>query len=402
MRKLIALAWNDFRLQFTERSEIVFFLILPVLFTAILAASMGGSNDPTDSRYMVLVVDQDESDLSAQLIANLTASTVVKPAVTSAADAERQFDQKNSGIPALLTIPSGFGAALLQGQQADLDVKHAPNDNRVLYVDQAVRSAGVQVSNAVAAARASVAEAARLRPFASATAEQAYTQQALGLVQQQLKTPPAKIVVTQSARAVSQSITAAEQASAGQLVTWALITLIGAAAVFVDERLGGTLRRLVITPTRSATILGGKVTGKLAAGILQMILLVGFGALVFHVPWGRSPAALAAMMLSFGLAAVAFGVLLGTFAKTRSQAGGLTVMFSMLMAALGGCWWPLEVTPPLYQTVVKILPTTWAMQGFQAVLVRGADLTSVLPYAAVLLVFAAVYFVIGIRRFKWE
>ena len=133
-----------------------------------------------------------------------------------------------------------------------------------------------------------------------------------------------------------------------------------------------------------------------------MALLIGFGATLYKVNWGRSPLALVAVLLSFALAAVAFGVLLGTFAKTRSQAGWLTIMFSMLTAALGGAWWPMEITPPVYQAVVKVLPTTWAMQGINNVLVRGAGLSMVLPQVGVLLLFAVVFFGVGVKRFRFE
>ena len=89
-------------------------------------------------------------------------------------------------------------------------------------------------------------------------------------------------------------------------------------------------------------------------GLLQMAVLIIVGALLFKVNWGNSPLALAMVVVSFGLAAVAMGVMLGAFAKTRSQARNLTIMFSMMMAALGGAWWQLEVTPPLYQKIVQI------------------------------------------------
>ena len=159
------------------------------------------------------------------------------------------------------------------------------------------------------------------------------------------------------------------------MVTWALITLIGAAAVFVEERLGGTLRRLASDAHQQGQrFSAARCWAGWLRGLLQMALLIGFGALVFDVQWGRRRWRWLPICLSFALAAVAFGVMLGTFAKTRSQAGWLVILFSMLTAALGGCWWPLEITPPIYQTVVKILPTTWAMQGFNNVLVRGAGL----------------------------
>jgi ABC-2 type transport system permease protein len=108
------------------------------------------------------------------------------------------------------------------------------------------------------------------------------------------------------------------------------------------------------------------------------------------------------LTVTFTLAATAFGLMLATFCKTFSQANGLSIMFSMLFAALGGCWWPLEITPPIYQTVVKVLPSTWAMQGFVDIIVRGKGLMDILPIAGVLLVFAAVFFGVGIRRLRFD
>jgi ABC-2 type transport system permease protein len=401
MRKLLAIAWNDIRMQFMERSEIVFFLILPIVFTTILATSMTG-NSGGDSRYPVLVVDEDKSALSQQFVAGLQASTVIDAQIKTQADADSAFTQKDAYIPAIVTIPSGFAAGVLDGQPASVNVRRAPSDNRVLAVEQEVTTVAGQLSNAVQTGRVSVAEAELIRPFANAAARQAYVEQSMALALTQLKNPAARVEVTRAGVPMRQSMSPAEQESAGQMVTWVLITLIGAAAVFVEERIGGTLRRLASTPTAKATILGGKILGRLSTGLVQMLLLIVFGAVVFNVQWGRSPLALAAIMLSFALAAVAFGVLLGTFAKTRSQAGGMVILFSMLTAALGGCWWPLEITPAAYQTVVKILPTTWAMQGFQNVLVRGAGLNTVLPQVGVLLLFAVVFFAVGVKRLRFD
>jgi len=52
--------------------------------------------------------------------------------------------------------------------------------------------------------------------------------------------------------------------------------------------------------------------------------------------------------------------------------------------------------------MVKILPTTWAMQGMLDLVVRGQNLVQILPEAGVLLGFAAVFFTIGVVRFKYE
>ena len=74
----------------------------------------------------------------------------------------------------------------------------------------------------------------------------------------------------------------------------------------------------------------------------------------------------------------------------------------MVMALMGGCWYPLELFPQAVQNIVKILPTTWAMHGLLDIVLRGQGLTSILPVAGVLLGFSAVFFTIGIWRFKYE
>ena len=108
------------------------------------------------------------------------------------------------------------------------------------------------------------------------------------------------------------------------------------------------------------------------------------------------------MLLASALAAAALGTTLGTFVKTEAQASGLSMMLGMVMALLGGCWYPIELFPQFVQTAAKVLPTTWAMQGMLDIVLRGEGLAGVLLPAAVLLGFAAVFFVIGVWRFRYE
>jgi len=118
--------------------------------------------------------------------------------------------------------------------------------------------------------------------------------------------------------------------------------------------------------------------------------------------WGHSPAALAVMLIASTLAAAALGTALGTLVKTESQANGLAIMLGMVMALLGGCWYPIELFPQFVRTAVKVLPTSWAMQGMLDIVLLGQGLAGVLPEALVLLGFAALFFTFGVWRFRWE
>jgi ABC-2 type transport system permease protein len=190
--------------------------------------------------------------------------------------------------------------------------------------------------------------------------------------------------------------------SAGQLITWVFIPLFAIAALFAYERQQGTLRRLLTTPSSKATFLLGTIVGQVAMALMQMLLLVGFGILVMKLNWGRDPLALFLILLSSALAAAAFGTTMGTFIKSEGQASGLSVMFGMVFALMGGCWYPLELFPPAIQNAVKVLPTTWAMQGMLDLVLRGGGLHEVLPEVLVLLGFAAIFFSLGVWRFRYE
>ena len=80
----------------------------------------------------------------------------------------------------------------------------------------------------------------------------------------------------------------------------------------------------------------------------------------------------------------------------------LTTLGTFLLAPLGGAWVPLEITPPAFQTFAQIFPTTWAMRGFSDVIVRGQGPEGVLLECGILLGFAALFFGLGIWRFKYE
>jgi len=80
--------------------------------------------------------------------------------------------------------------------------------------------------------------------------------------------------------------------------------------------------------------------------------------------WGGSPLALFLVMLTSTLSAAALGTMLGTFIKTEGQANGISIMVGMVMAMMGGCWYPIELFPVGIRNAAQALPTYWAMQGF--------------------------------------
>lgn len=404
LNKLSAIIRKDTLLRFEGRSELLFFLVLPIVFTFIVGGGLPAAGPGEDTRLVLPVADEDGSDGSAAFLAALGESDAVRPEVMPRAEAEELLDAGDAG--AILVIPAGFGAGLtaggvLAGQTGELLLRVAPNSNVGLAVESEVQRAVGAVARPLLVARNATEGAEAVRPFADEAERTAFFERALAAAGMAESQQPARVEFVQAAGG-GDTYDQRAQSSAGQLITWVFIPLLGASGLFAMERGLGTLRRLLTTPTRQSTFLLGAVGGQYLIALAQMVILVAFGVLVMRVPWARDPAALALILVTFGLAGVALGTMLGTFVKTESQSSNLSIMLGMSMALLGGCWWPMELFPAGLQQIVKVLPTTWAMSALTDITMRGAGLADVLPEAGVLLAFAAVFFAVGVWRFRYE
>ncbi|MCJ7604501.1 MAG: ABC transporter permease, partial [Dehalococcoidales bacterium] len=95
-----------------------------------------------------------------------------------------------------------------------------------------------------------------------------------------------------------------------------------------------------------------------------------------------------------------FAVMLATLAKTRRSAGALANLTALILAPLGGCWWPLFLYPDWLQTIARVTPHAWATTGFNKLMVFGADFGAAVPEMLALLVFTVIFAVIASLRFR--
>ncbi|MCA9950509.1 MAG: ABC transporter permease [Anaerolineales bacterium] len=400
LSKIFAITLKDSLIRFSSRSELLFFLILPIAFTVLLSGTLGGGEPETGTNpSRVIIVDEDGTHLANALIESIAKSEMIQ--IESQNLVTAQTALANEEAVAVLTIPAGFQEGLLAGETAVLNLNTLPDNSDADLAARTIETAVSTISQPIQAAHNSLQAAEQIQPFVNAAARSTYFQQGVTLATTLQSDKPSRVNVTLPAKASETYDNTAHQ-SIGQMVTWVFIPLLGTSALFVYERTQGTLRRILTTPTKKSTYLSGTISGQLILGLIQMIILIGFSAFVLKVNWGQSPLGLAMMLVTFGLAAVALGTALGTIVKTSSQANNASIMLGMSMALLGGCWFPIELFPPTVQQAVKILPTTWAMAGLTDLVVRGQSGIEILPIAAVLLLFALLFFTIGVWRFRFE
>lgn len=398
MVKMFTLAWKDALVRFAYRSELLFFIILPVVFTTLLAGVAVPGGGP--SALPLLLADADASALSAELVAALQSSPTIDAELLSPVEAQAAFAAGDAS--ALLLIPAGFERDLLAGQPLTLDLQTAANDLNGPLLAQTAAQVATAVTRPLQAAHQAARQQELVEPFASEAARQAYFRQALAAARALDAATPAKLVVAAPPGAAPpEDEQRPQQQAAGQMVGWVLIPLLGIATFLAYERQRGTLRRLAATPTSSATYFLGTIGGQVVTAGVQIAILIGFGALALGLDWGRSPAGLVAVLFAFCLCGAALGTALGAFVHSPGQARSLAIILGMGMSLLGGAWVPIEVYPAAVRTAVQVLPTFWAMQGLLDIIIRGQGLRDVLPETAVLLGFATLFFLVGVRRFRF-
>lgn len=186
----------------------------------------------------------------------------------------------------------------------------------------------------------------------------------------------------------------------GYLVMFVFFAAAVTAETIVRERQNNTLERLLASSVKRESILGGVFTGTAIRGLIQILIFWLVGILVFGIDLGLSPAAVIILSILMVIMSSAFALMLATLVRTQRSAGSLAVVTALVLAPLGGCWWPLFILPKWLQNLAKISPHAWATTGFNELMLFGADFGAVVPEMLVLLGFAVVFGLIAVWRFR--
>lgn len=194
-----------------------------------------------------------------------------------------------------------------------------------------------------------------------------------------------------------------QQSVPGTMVMFTLLVLFTSSAVSLTiERRMGILRRLASSPMSRGAVVLGKWGARMIIGAIQMGFAMFTGRLLFHVSWGPNLAVVVLLLLTYGALAAALAMLLGNLGRTEGQVIGLGVILSNVLAGLGGCWWPIEITPPWAQKMALFLPTGLTMNGLHKLVNFDAAPSAVVPHVAALAAAAAIALYLLSRTFRFQ
>ncbi len=400
-RKIFTIARKELRLWFQTPGNWMVVFLVPFAFIGIFG-SVFSTGTPV---VTVFAVNEDQGELGAEILDTLEKSeNLAFIRLETRAEADRRVE-KGDRLAAVV-VPADFSQALTSKEGATLLVIVDPGQ-----ADQAGIVTGL-------------VQEALIKPIVFAEIERAisglFKDKSIQAADQDLFqifiNAGLKAVVAKSVNeAIDDPLLRIEPEPYSEQATQREINLLnsmvpGFALMFgffmishlgetvVKERASGTLRRLIVSPVNRAALLVGKALPFFGLALFQLAFVLALCNLVFDVPLGSSFWGLMIVLASTALVVAGMGIMVAALARSETQAGVVSTLVVLGMAAISGCLMPQIKVPG----ISMVTPHYWAMEGIQNIISRGLGVQDILPQAGVLLGMAVLYFAIGAARFKFD
>jgi ABC-2 type transport system permease protein len=351
---------------------IIIFFLLPVCAIAFsfLIYSHTGTN-----LTKIAVIDYDHSFLSKGLIQSLHNNDQFKITPVNKKGLTNRI--ASGELDCAIVIPAGFGDSIYCQQMKKVDLISVKGETVTAWIKNDLN---IQLQN--------------LRDIGVAAGNnQAVFNQIYNRYQQTQRLSKVVRVDDQSAykRMTTQSI--------GFLIILMMVGVGNTIELILREKRSRTFYRICAAPVNARTYLLANVLANLFIVIIQVLLVLLVMTQIFgmasHVPFIQ----LFTILILFGLAVIALGLLIVAFSKDTSQASTLQNLIIMPTCMLAGCFWPSDIMPEAIQRIADILPQKWAIAAIQK-LQEGAGFNQVLINAGFILGFALALFLVAVYRFN--
>jgi ABC-type multidrug transport system permease subunit len=360
--KLLRVMLKDLRLIARDRSALVSLLFVPMVIIVVVAETTSGGGTHS---ILMPVVNEDQGPVANVLIKVLRKHLDVQE--VSRQEAERLVGIENKA-PAMLVFPAGMSKRYLTEQASTIELLTDPAKWREL---QAIKVVLLLADR----------EAATLGdPFSEE------------LIQ----------IKEGSLTGHRLELTSLEQNLPGFSIMFVLLSLVFSVAFGLrDEEAWGTSGRLSIAPVSRGVVLGGKLMARRVVGTAQLLILLLFGHVIYGLALGDSPLSLLVVSVVVVFSLACFSVIIAAMARTREQIIPVGMSAVFVLAALGGCWWPVYDQPLWMQTMGRAVMTTYSMFAIQDVMFRDRNLLDVAPTLLFLCAYGGISFFVGSRFFRY-
>jgi ABC-2 type transport system permease protein len=409
LRQLAAIALKELTILMNDREALALLFAMPVFFILVMSFALQGVFEAgtAERPIEVLVVNLDEGPTAGRIAADIDAMaglrviSKINDKTITLSEAERLITEGDGA--AALIFGSGFSESVERyAASAESTPPRIP-----MIVDPAVnRRILAPVQAAIGAAMERRAAAARLTrqirdlfPGLGALPLESL-QGSLNAEQHRGPWSVTLDIVPPRGAENNRRPRTTEQNVPGYTIFGVFFIVLPLATGFMRERHEGTFRRILAAPISRGTVLVGKLLPYYLVNLIQIVLMFGVGKAIFGIHLGR-PQALLLVSLALAACANGLGLMVAALGRTEAQVGAMGVFFAVVLSAMGGMMVPAFVMPDLMQTLSRLTPHAWALSGYHDVMLRGQGITGVLKETAVLLSFAALFFIVALWRFRF-
>ncbi len=389
---MFQIAGKDLKLFFADKRGMLLTFVVPIALITLFAFAFGGARgDEVPEPQELVIVDQDNTVESGILMVMIDSLEEFSVETTSADTGEMLVRQGKRS--AVLFISKGYQDSINNNAKPVLELKFdAGAGAEVAILGGALYSA---LQGMVEYRKAELRPDVEKGPLDSATA-------ALMQVMSEKNQKSGVAIKETPLLKEKENSVGLVHAVAGTAIMMLLFSVTAMSTVMLDEKAEGTLKKLLLSPIRPSDILFGKMISVNVISMMQLTVMFLFGWFVFgldilpHIP------SLVLMIFCTSFACSAFGVFLVSFAKSKSQASGLSTLVILTMSAIGGSMIPSFVMPAFMQKLSIFSVNYWGIQGFYDIFWRELSITDpiFLMRVLVLLGIGVLLNLIAVRLFK--
>ncbi|MGA9670829.1 MAG: ABC transporter permease [Terracidiphilus sp.] len=412
-----------------DRVSLVLSFVVPIAFFSIFAVVFGGQHD-TIPKIKIIVVDEDQSRASQQLVKGLendgSLSVSTKPAPTKDQPQPTDYTTvtaedavKAGDVSVALIVPHGWGAnpisfrgdsgapaiqllndasdTIAPQMVAGLLQKAAMTALPDVMAEQGMKYTGDYIGGFTPEQHKKINDSLeRLRQVENqpnSTQTGATSSSSSGMI-----AVKSRSVVGENKKSPMVSF---EAAAIG--VMFLLFTASGSAGALLDEAESGALDRVLSSRITMSGLLAGKLVFNILLAFTQLTVMFLWAWAVFHLDFFSHIPGFIVMGLSTAFAVAAFGMLLASICRTRAQLGALSTLLILVMSAIGGSMFPRFLMPDAMQKAGLWTINAWAIDGFTKVFWRDLPVTALWQQVSVLLAIGIVLFAVARRvARRWE
>jgi ABC-2 type transport system permease protein len=374
MKAIFEIARNDLRLFLRERTSWIWLVVVPLVFVYFMGFAARGPGGPVTPTAEVRIENLDPGFMGRLLLEALGEQGL------------RVVAPDHAGAKRGITIPADFTERVLARQRVDLDFFKVGDAD-----DAAAAMVELRLVRALIVMNSLLVEHAIARDAAAPTEE----------ALRELLNRENPVSLRSSFAGRKPMPVGFSLSLPGNLVMYLLLNLMvfGGASVAAERR-NGVMRRLMTQPVRKLDLVMGKVSGLILLGLVQVGIFLLIGQFLLGVNIRDHWFAILVTLGIYVWVAASLGVLAGSLIKAEEKVIGVCLLVSLPMAALGGCWWPLEVAPPALQSIALVFPTGWAMAALHQLITFGSGFAGAKEEIAVLALYGVAANLAAARWFR--